>query len=216
MSLTCSKCGECIEAGKRVCVDCRKARKKQYLSDRYKAGKRTMYNVPCLACSTIYLSFKKEPKFCHTCRELRKQYLSEGKTSNLYKHFNGRSCESGKFRHIHRRVAEDLLGRELNRSEVVHHVNCNPLDNSITNLMVIDISSHSKLHQHLVTQRVIIEKSMNENPGNCWDSLIAPMTTAWLETTGAKVIKLWEIGQSAAEPLLNEEGSETKLRTPNH
>ena len=38
------------------------------------------------------------------------------------------------------------------------------------------------------------------------------MTTAWLETTNAKntkVIKLWEIGQSAAEPLLNEEGSET-------
>jgi len=38
------------------------------------------------------------------------------------------------------------------------------------------------------------------------------MTTAWLETTNAKVIKLWEIGQSAAEPLSSieyEEGSET-------
>ena len=39
------------------------------------------------------------------------------------------------------------------------------------------------------------------------------MTTAWLETTGAKVKKLWEIGQSAAEPLLNEEGSETMHAT---
>jgi len=38
------------------------------------------------------------------------------------------------------------------------------------------------------------------------------MTTAWLEITNAKVIKLWEIGQSAAEPLkikIHEEGSET-------
>lgn len=35
------------------------------------------------------------------------------------------------------------------------------------------------------------------------------MTTARLETTDAKVIKIWEIGQSAAEPLQNEEGSET-------
>lgn len=35
------------------------------------------------------------------------------------------------------------------------------------------------------------------------------MTTTWLETTGVNVKKLWEIGQSAAEPLLNEEGSET-------
>lgn len=50
---------------------------------------------------------------------------------------------------------------------------------------------------------------MNENRGNCWNTLIVPMTTAWLETTSAKVIKLWEIGQSASEPLLNEEGSET-------
>ena len=35
------------------------------------------------------------------------------------------------------------------------------------------------------------------------------MTTTWLETTNVNVKKLWEIGQSAAEPLLNEEGSET-------
>jgi hypothetical protein len=54
--------------------------------------------------------------------------------------------------------------------------------------------------QYLDYQRVIIEKSMNENCGNCWKTLIAPMTTAWLETTSAKVLKLWEIGQSAAEP----------------
>lgn len=50
---------------------------------------------------------------------------------------------------------------------------------------------------------------INGNSENCWNSLIVPMTTTWLETTNVKVIKLWEIGQSAAEPLSNEEGSET-------
>ena len=65
-------------------------------------------------------------------------------------------------------------------------------------------------------QRVIFEKSRNENPENCWNNLIVPITTAWLETAGANVIKIWEIGQSAAEPLLNEEGSETKHGTPDH
>ena len=35
------------------------------------------------------------------------------------------------------------------------------------------------------------------------------MTTTWLETASVKVKKLSEIGQPAAEPLLNEEGSET-------
>ena len=48
-----------------------------------------------------------------------------------------------------------------------------------------------------------------EHHENCWDNLIAPMTTAWLETAGVKVIKISEIGQSAAEPLSNGEGSET-------
>ena len=49
--------------------------------------------------------------------------------------------------------------------------------------------------------RVVLEKSNNENIENCWNNLIVPMTTAWLETTSAKVIKLSEIGQSAAETL---------------
>lgn len=58
---------------------------------------------------------------------------------------------------------------------------------------------------------------MIENAENCWNSLIVPMTTAWLETTSAKVIKLSEIGQPAAEPLngnSHEEGSETMHGEP--
>lgn len=54
-----------------------------------------------------------------------------------------------------------------------------------------------------------MQECINGNSANCWNSLIVPMTTTWLETTNVKVIKLWEIGQSAAKPLLNEEGSET-------
>ena len=49
--------------------------------------------------------------------------------------------------------------------------------------------------------RVVLEKSNSENIENCWNNLIVPMTTTWLETTSAKVIKLSEIGQSAAETL---------------
>jgi len=42
---------------------------------------------------------------------------------------------------------------------------------------------------------------MNENRGNCWNTLIVPMTTAWLETTNAKVIKTmgnWAISSRAS------------------
>ena len=52
---------------------------------------------------------------------------------------------------------------------------------------------------------------------NCWNILRDQLTTTWLETMNVKVIKITDIGQSAAEPLnedliykfSNEEGSET-------
>jgi hypothetical protein len=62
-------------------------------------------------------------------------------------------------------------------------------------------------------QGALMQGCINGNGENCWNSLIVPMTTTRLETTNVKVIKLWEIGQSAAEPLSNEEGSETMHAT---
>lgn len=46
---------------------------------------------------------------------------------------------------------------------------------------------------HIVLKQnkgVILEESKNENNENCWDNLRVPMTTAWLKTTSAKVLKL--------------------------
>jgi hypothetical protein len=92
-------------------------------------------------------------------------------------------------------------------------LNENPKDNRLKNLIVLDRRTHGRLHSFLRLQRVIIEKSINENVENCWNNLRVPMTTTWLETASVKVIKLWEIGQSASEPLNSvlehEEGSET-------
>ncbi len=66
-------------------------------------------------------------------------------------------------------------------------------------------------------QRVIMEQSINENFENCWKNSILPMTKAWLETANVKVEKLWEVSQSASEPLTDnsyEEGSETMHEAP--
>lgn len=70
----------------------------------------------------------------------------------------------------------------------------------------------------LEKQWSLLRKLNSSNLENCWDSLRGLLTTTWLETTGVKVIKITDIGQSAAEPLnedyiyifSNEEGSETK------
>lgn len=73
------------------------------------------------------------------------------------------------------------------------------------------------LHNYLSHERVTLSKDKDENSENCWNSLIAPLTTTWLETASVNVLKLAEIGQSAAEVpprQLEEQGSETMHGTP--
>lgn len=62
-------------------------------------------------------------------------------------------------------------------------------------------SDHTSLHSYLKIQRALLLKNSNGNFENCWKNLIVPITTTWLEMTSVKVIKIWEIGQSAAESL---------------
>lgn len=81
----------------------------------------------------------------------------------------------------------------------------------------------SILHHLLEKYWSLLSKGNNSNLENCWDSLRDQLTTAYLETNGANVIKITDIGQSAAEPLnkdyiyifnLQEEGSETMYQVP--
>jgi hypothetical protein len=48
----------------------------------------------------------------------------------------------------YRLVAERTLGRQLDRSEVVHHINGDHADNRPENLQVINQSEHIALHRH--------------------------------------------------------------------
>lgn len=46
----------------------------------------------------------------------------------------------------HRLVVEQSLGRKLLPTEIVHHVNHNPLDNRLENLQVVTRTEHNALH----------------------------------------------------------------------
>ena len=52
---------------------------------------------------------------------------------------------NGKQIYYHRWVMENHLGRKLNRSEVVHHINGDPHDNRVENLMILSQSEHMKM-----------------------------------------------------------------------
>jgi hypothetical protein len=49
----------------------------------------------------------------------------------------------------HRRIMSKFLGRQLNRSEVIHHIDGDKLNNDITNLVLIDDTKHRQLHRNL-------------------------------------------------------------------
>lgn len=47
----------------------------------------------------------------------------------------------------HRLVAEQMLGRPLNRKEVVHHKDHNKLNNSPDNLLICTQAEHNEMHR---------------------------------------------------------------------
>lgn len=93
------------------------------------------------------------------------------------------------------------LGFSLIKSLHIHHIDENPNNNKLGNLMIMSDSNHAKLHQFLRKERSLLEKSSNSNLENCWNTLRDQLTTTWLEITSVNVIKIIDIGQSAAEPL---------------
>jgi HNH endonuclease len=69
---------------------------------------------------------------------LAAKYRGTGKNPKGYIKLDGR--------HEHRVLAERLLGRPLRKGEIVHHMDHNPKNNDLENLMVITRSEHIRLH----------------------------------------------------------------------
>lgn len=71
---------------------------------------------------------------------LRSSVVRAGKgTGKSYPKFLGR--------HLHRQVAEQILGRPLRTGEVVHHIDGNKLNNDPTNIQVLPSQSeHARIH----------------------------------------------------------------------
>lgn len=214
----CQRCGAELVSGYKWCSDCKKTRKRIYAKQRYKTMKeagtiKRFGTTNCIYCGKIIVKNTRNQEVCIDCyREHHHKSVDNYNTVKRAK--NGKAT-------IGRQTVLDL-GLIIDKL-VVHHINENPNDNRLSNLIVLNRSNHAALHQLLEKNWSLLLKGSSSNLENCWNTLRDQLTTAYLETKSANVIKITDIGQSAAEPLnkeniyifdLQEESSETMHQVP--
>lgn len=201
----CIDCGIKGIAERRRCKECAKEYNRQRMRKSHKEKGRHNYGQGiCPICNksmTLWL----EDQVAHAkCR------------MNLST-FKKNQSEAQHGRYIANKLLIEL-GINKPKGYEIHHLDENPTNNDISNLILIHSTAHRSLHRHLQYHRSLFLKENSSNSGDCWNTLRDHLTTAWLETTSANVIKIDGIGQPAAETLSSiteyEEGSETRSESP--
>jgi len=179
----CKKCGSSnVLIGRRLCKECNRIRCRESY---YKTGKNRRIlrgTTKCTLCKNQYTKWREKQVICPSCY---KQSKNTEFKNNQYEMIGNKLK--------HRLIAEQLINRKLSFNEVVHHVDENVHNNELENLWIMSRHNHTKLHVFLRLQKVIYEKSLDKQSVNCWNILRVNQTKAWLEMTGANVIKLIEL-----------------------
>lgn len=193
MKICCiENCQSECEPGRRYCRFHYLERKREQAKTHYQENGKYTYKCVCQTCGREFEGDKSTSKFCsRECYNVHVRINSSNATNNYVKRSKTPKNE-------HRCIVEEILQRKLNENEVVHHLDCNPLNNDISNLVVLSRSDHAKLHSLLTDKRAALSKDKDVNSENCWDNLRDQITKTWLETANVNVIKISDIGQSSS------------------
>ena len=102
-----------------------------------------------LACVSTHKLKSGHTKSCGCLNKevLRKQQKECIKPDeSFYSCYRKATREDGSNTNLHRLIMEGYLGRKLDKSEEVHHINENKLDNRLKNLELIDKNKHRSYH----------------------------------------------------------------------
>jgi len=78
---------------------------------------------------------------------------------------------NGKNIREHRAIMQDFLGRELNKNELVHHIDGDIRNNNITNLYVTTRQEHAKIHCDKIKRNIsVIQYSKKMEFIKMWES----------------------------------------------
>jgi hypothetical protein len=109
-------------------------------------------------------------------RDLKKEMLNRNKEERIKAYFNkkiiyagyyaihtpigyeGVTYSNGRYVYEHRYIMEQKIGRLLNSTEIVHHIDGNKFNNYIDNLILVDSISHGKEHSKNKKSNLILLK----------------------------------------------------------
>lgn len=152
---TCPQCGKEFEgrADLKRTYCSKECHNKAMTKEGEKINNNHVYNLKCKLCGKDFKAFRYDQPYCsYKCSGI----AHRGKNNSMYKtgtydhegYIQELKSEGG-YKFIHRRVIEEILGRELQSSEHIHHIDGDTKNNEINNLVILTCSEHSRIHQYL-------------------------------------------------------------------
>lgn len=144
----CVQCGKPREVGRKMCRECYRTFNAERARKRYKKFGSIYFGLSnCAICGKEIKLFRKDQLWCKEC--CNNSTSNYDNVTNLYKPVKYAS------RGEHRNIVEKQLQRKLNYNEVIHHLDEEPANNNLNNLLVISRGDHARLHRHLRKEKVL-------------------------------------------------------------